>query len=81
MATAAFDEFCEEHLGPLEEVAWEYFRSKDAREAVREKVAALFPEHEVEEFTERFWQSIQDWRVETAQSPPRKPLTDWREVR
>ena len=63
------------------EVAWEYFGSKDAREAVREKVAALFPEHEVEEFTERFWQSIQDWRVETAQSPPRKALTDWREVR
>lgn len=81
MATAAFDEFCEEHLGPLEEVAWEYFGSKDAREAVREKVAALFPEHEVEEFTERFWQSIQDWRVDTAQTPPRKALTDWREVR
>lgn len=75
MATAAFEEFCDEHLGPLEEVAWEYFGSKDAREAVREKVAALFPEHEVEEFTERFWQSIQEWRLETAQSPPRKSLT------
>ena len=75
MATAAFEDFCDEHLGPLEEVAWEYFGSKDAREAVREKVAALFPEHEVEEFTERFWQSIQEWRLETAQSPPRKSLT------
>ena len=75
MATAAFEEFCDEHLGPLEEVDWEYFGSKDAREAVREKVAALFPEHEVEEFTERFWQSIQEWRLETAQSPPRKSLT------
>ncbi|MEC8494385.1 MAG: hypothetical protein VXZ39_05660, partial [Planctomycetota bacterium] len=76
MATAAFEEFCDEHLGPLEEVAWEYFGSSDAREAVREKVVALFPDHEVEEFTERFWQSIQEWRLETAQSPTRNPLPD-----
>ena len=70
MATAAFEEFCDEHLGPLEEVAWEYFGSKDAREAVREKVAALFPEHEVEEFTEHFWGSIQSWRHENARTAP-----------
>lgn len=69
--TAGFEAFCAEHLGPLEEVAWEYFGSKDAREAVREKVVALFPEHEVEEFTERFWSSIQDWRLESAQGANR----------
>jgi hypothetical protein len=29
---------------------------------VREKTAALFPAHEVEQFTELFWQRIQAWR-------------------
>ncbi len=62
--TAAFEAFREEHLGPLEEVAHEYFGSDEARGAVREKVAALFPEHEVEEFTERFWSQVQAWRDE-----------------
>ncbi len=74
MDVARFQEFCDEHLGPMEEVAWEYFGSADAREAVREKVVALFPEHEVEEFTEKFWSSIQDWRLETAQvGQPKSP--------
>ncbi len=57
-----FDEFRAEHLGPLDEIAWEYFGTDDARAAVRQKVEALFPEHEHDEFTERFWQSIQTWR-------------------
>lgn len=69
MATKQFEEFCEEHLGELDEVAWEYFGSTDAKEAVAEKVQALFPEHEHEEFTEHFWSSIQDWRLEAAQTP------------
>jgi hypothetical protein len=60
----AFEAFCDEHLGPLEEVAWEYFGSDAARSAVREKVTALYPEHEIDEFTERFWASIQVWRGE-----------------
>ena len=29
---------------------------------MRRKVTALFPAHEVEEFTELFWQRIQEWR-------------------
>ncbi|MCP3989122.1 MAG: hypothetical protein GY724_08610 [Actinomycetia bacterium] len=62
--TDAFQEFCDEHLGPLEEVAWEYFSSDDAKDAVREKVVALYPDNEVEEFTERFWAAIQTWRDE-----------------
>lgn len=57
-----FEAFREEHLLELDEVAWEYFGSEDARSAVRQKVEALFPEHEHDEFTERFWQSIQTWR-------------------
>lgn len=62
MATKEFEAFCAEHLGPLDEVAHEFFGSDDARDAVRQKVTALFPEHEVEEFTEHFWSEIQAWR-------------------
>jgi len=29
---------------------------------VHKKVAALFPAHEVEQFTELFWSRIQQWR-------------------
>jgi len=60
--TARFEEFCDQHLGDLDEVAWEYFGSERAKEAVRAKVAALFPEHEHDSFTERFWACIQEWR-------------------
>ncbi|MFN8547476.1 MAG: hypothetical protein U0527_05770 [Candidatus Eisenbacteria bacterium] len=57
-----FEEFCGTFLRHLDEVAWEFFATDTAREAVRQKVAALFPAHEVEEFTELFWKRIQLWR-------------------
>ena len=57
-----FAEFCDKHLGHLDEVADEFFASEIARDAIHQKVAALFPEHEIEEFTELFWQRIQDAR-------------------
>lgn len=57
-----FHEFCREHLSHLDEVAWEFFGSDRAKEAVRLKVQALFPEREVEEFTEHFWGLLQFWR-------------------
>lgn len=57
-----FAEFCEEHLSGLHEVALDFFGSAPAKEAVRLKTAALFPAHEVEEFTEHFWSKIQAWR-------------------
>jgi hypothetical protein len=59
-----FEEFCGTHLRHLDEVAHEVFGSALAKDAVRRKVAALFPAHEVEEFTEHFWRSIQRWRDE-----------------
>ncbi len=62
--TDRFLEFCEDHLGHLDEVAWEFFGSEAAKDAVREKVGALFPAHEIEEFTELFWRRIQRWRDE-----------------
>ena len=54
------------HLAHLDEVAWEFFGTGAARDAVRKKVQALFPEHEVEEFTEIFFARIQTWRAQTA---------------
>lgn len=61
---AAFERFCAKHLAHLDEVAWTFFGTPRAKEAVRLKVAALFPGHEVEEFTEHFWAAIQRWREE-----------------
>jgi hypothetical protein len=57
-----FEEFCAKHLPHLDEVAWEFFATNDAKEAVRKKVTALFPAHEVEPFTELFWKRIGKWR-------------------
>jgi hypothetical protein len=54
-----FEEFCANHLAHLDEVADEFFGSDIARDAVLQKVTALFPEHEIESFTDLFWQRIQ----------------------
>ena len=64
--TARFEEFCARHLGHLDEVAYEFFATDVARDAVRKKVAALFPAHEVEMFTELFWRRIQAWREDSS---------------
>ena len=63
----AFEEFCAQHLAHLDEVAHEFFGGEVARDAVRRKVAALFPAHEVEEFTELFFSRIQRWRDQEGQ--------------
>lgn len=62
--TEAFQAFCDEHLSHLDQVAWDFFGTQQAKDAVKAKVTALFPEHEIEEFTEYFWQKIQQWRDE-----------------
>jgi len=54
LAADKFAAFCDKHLAPLEEAAFAWFRSERCEEAIRLKVAALFPEHEVDEFTGRF---------------------------
>ncbi len=59
-----FAEFEAQHLGHLDEVVWEFFATEEARSAVRQKVAALYPAHEVERFTNLFWDRIQTWRAE-----------------
>lgn len=60
--TPAFEEFCATHLPHLHEVLHEWFGTDEARDAVRRKVAAVFPPHEVDEFTGTFFERIQNWR-------------------
>ena len=60
--TEAFEEFCATHLGELDEIALDFFGSDEARAAVEEKVAAIFPAREAEEFTQLFWERVQLWR-------------------
>jgi hypothetical protein len=59
---ARFEEFCGTHLRDLHEVAWEFFGTDVAKDAVRQKVAALYPANEVERFTGLFFARIQQWR-------------------
>jgi hypothetical protein len=59
---ARFAEFCDEHLDALDEVAYDYFATDRARAIVRNKVTTLFPEHEIDEYTDHFWGLIQFWR-------------------
>ncbi|HTO91112.1 MAG TPA: hypothetical protein VMJ70_08265 [Candidatus Sulfotelmatobacter sp.] len=67
--TARFEAFCEKHLPRLEEVTREFFTTEVAKDAVRQKVAALYPAHEVESFTDLFWQRIQRWRERPEPEP------------
>jgi len=59
-----FEEFAGTHLANVDEVAWEFFATDAAKEAIRKKVTALFPAHEVEPFTELFFKRIQAWRAD-----------------
>jgi len=62
MEADAFQEFCEKNLSHLDEVAHEFFGTDVAKGYVRQKVAALFPAHEVHSFTEHYWGLVQFWR-------------------
>jgi len=61
---ARFEEWNAKELKHLDEVAWEFFGTPVARDAMRQKVAALFPQHEIEQFTELFWNRVQAWRAD-----------------
>ena len=60
--TNKFRRFCRGQLAGLDELAYEFFGSDQLRDAIHQKVAALFPEHEHEEFSQLFWDRIQLWR-------------------
>ncbi len=62
LQAAEFADFCDEHLPHLNQVVWDFFGTDRAREAIRAKVEVMYPDHEVDEFTELFWSRIQQWR-------------------
>lgn len=66
--TERFRTFCQNELGHLDALAYDFFGSAKMRDAIHQKVTALFPEHEVEEFTELFWHRIQMWREQEGQN-------------
>lgn len=61
LAAAEFEDFCDRHLAHLDAVAAEFFASPAAGDAIQKKVAALYPAHEVEQFTELFIGRIRRW--------------------
>jgi hypothetical protein len=62
LETEKFRDFCRTHLGHLDEVAYDFFGSPIMRDAIHQKVSSIFPAHEIDEFTELFWDRIQLWR-------------------
>ena len=50
----------------LDEVAWEFFGTDGREDGVPRQGAALYPKHEVEQFTELFWRRVQAWRADQA---------------
>ena len=67
--TDRFREFCHNHLGHLEEVTVAFFGTGIAKDAINQKVAALFPQREVDQFTDYFWEKIQAWRQFASSNP------------
>ena len=57
-----FYTFCDKHLADLDDIAHEFFGSDVVHDAIRQKVESLFPPHEVDEFTELFWNRVQAGR-------------------
>ena len=61
--TERFEEFCAEHLGAPRRGRLGVLRHRRApRRRCARRSTALFPEHEIEQFTEHFWGLIQFWR-------------------
>jgi len=57
-----FEAFCATHLPHLDEVAHEFFAEEVVRDAIHQKVTALYPAHEIDTFTGLFWDRIQQSR-------------------
>jgi len=62
-----FQAFCATHLKDLDAIALDFFGTDAFREITRQKVSALYPKHEVEEFTDHFFQMVQVWRKKDAE--------------
>ncbi len=70
--TDKFEEFDAEHLGHLDEVALEFFGTDQFYDIVQQKVEALFPKHEIKQFTDHFFGMVQFWRKTEAERLARR---------
>ena len=59
--TERFEEFCEKHLGHIDEVAHEYFGSIDFDDLLVRSVKDMFPPHEREHFTAHYRHLLSKW--------------------
>jgi hypothetical protein len=59
--TERFEQFCDEHLSHIDEVAQEYFASGEFDDLLVRSVAETFPAHEREHFTGRYRHLIGQW--------------------
>jgi len=66
---AKFEEFADKHLGPLRDAARSWFASERCLDAVRRKVANMYPAHEVDEFSARFFEQVQQYLRDEFTSP------------
>jgi hypothetical protein len=60
--TDAFEEFDAKYLGHLDDIALEFFGEQLFYDFVQQKVEALFPKHEVKQFSDHFFGMVQFWR-------------------
>ena len=60
--TEAFEAFDAQYLGHLDEVALEFFGEQRFYDIVQQKVEALFPKHEIKQFSDHFFGMVQFWR-------------------
>jgi hypothetical protein len=60
-STDEFEEFDKRYLGGLDAIALEFFTSTPFYDIVQQKVEALYPAHEVKQFTDHFFGMIQFW--------------------
>ncbi len=68
LAADQFAEFCQRQLGPVKAATVAWLGGDSCRAAICKKVAHIYPTHEVDDFSERFWSLVQQGRKELAES-------------
>ena len=56
-----YEEFCDQHLGAIDEVMLDYVRGPDFDNLLVTTVRATFPEHEQDKFVEHYRGLLKAW--------------------
>jgi hypothetical protein len=64
----AYEEFCARNLGHLDELAHEWFTSRELDDLLVETVVSTFPPHEHEQFVAHYRGLLGAWAADTAQA-------------